>query len=170
MGVTHCNAVVVQGSQGRVASSKRNMSSQAPRQKEVNSPTWRAGKPKCGDINNATCELPGMAYPRCKTKCHRSIGHPGKCWCSFHDRYPWNVRPPPSKEKQQAEQVTIKNAITPKTEAAELVKRETGAADMKVTHEDQDSKRDDHPLIDPKTRGSKRLAMHELKTKEDRKK
>ena len=34
----------------------------------------------------------------------------------------------------------------------------------------RNSRRNDHPLIDPKTRGSKRLAMKELGTKEDKEK
>ena len=123
------------------------------------------GQLSCGAVNGAGCELPGMAWPRCKARCCREVGHPGKCWCSFHERYPWDLRPIPKKgnrierTKQEGDEL-----------ASNPGKEEVATMEKKGDDADMDLKRGDHPLIDPKTRGSKRLAMQELGTKEDREK
>ena len=93
------------------------MSSQAPRSwKGVCSPIGGATKPSCGDVNGAACELPGMAYPRCKAKCWRGVGHPGKCWCSFHERCPWDLCLPLSGGSIPVKIEPLDDPVTPKDE------------------------------------------------------
>ena len=139
--------------------------------KEVRGQSVGAGEPSCGDVNIAGCELPGMAYPRCKAKCCRSVGHPGKCWCSFHERYPWDLKPLPKNGNRLVKKEQVESSVTSEDEITKTPgKEDVGAAKEQLTDADLETTREDHPLIDPKTRGSKRLAMQELGTKEDREK
>ena len=46
---------------------------------------------ECGLRFDAACELPGLAFERCPKKCTRTVGHPGRCWCDFHAKWPNQV-------------------------------------------------------------------------------
>ena len=156
---------------------------------------------RCGDSTGAACDLPGLGFQRCRSKCERLAGHIGRCWCAFHERNPNCVQmeevPPPQEESfkgvlnilkekglvRHGVKLFEKGVVTPselakkpvetlmswgipEEDAVEMVVKGVKRKSLEVRAEQAQESREDHPAINPRTRGSKMVAQKELATEE----
>ena len=155
----------------------------------------------CGELCDASCDLPGIGFPRCRNKCERKPRHVGRCWCKFHEANPTSVITeddvPPQEESFKGvlnvlkEKGLIKHGVKlfkegvatpselarkpvetliswgiPDEDAVELVVKGAKRKAREDLREQGKDRREDHPAINPRTRGSKMVARKELATEE----
>ena len=108
----------------------------------------------CGDVYAAKCALPGFSYPSCGNACEREAGHPGRCWCGFHNMFPNMLRVDGPEEEEDVN-------VQPPEERQIVVPDDWHNGEVCT-------KRSDHPHIAEGGRGNKTVAMAEMASLERR--